>query len=295
MNILPFVFAFIVIFALGTYSLLQDTIACALEEKNYTGFMKAHRYMQSGIERKHYIGKRKNSKPDPNKKVKSQNPEYHNQRENITLHPLSKLNMAPLLAKSPFPGSSLLYETTASLIRILYEKTSAYQSGIEYRILDLLIAEGSKMEELSWERLISQVLSVKDNEPFYKIFRGTKNYELFTNKGYPPLSDFICVEPQRKTKPIHLLYATKPMLLALFGDKLTAQIEEFEKEKWEKDKKHHNITHKELVELFLKNPADRRNLSDFDSIVNYSTTYEKNPHLTVIDPTTGIILKTIVK
>lgn len=291
MNILPFVFAFVLIFALGASTLLQNWKGVQSEEIKYRGFMRTHRELQSSIERKQFVyqrGKVIGTAPKE-KKEGEKVPTYYNPREALTLHPLSKLNIAPLLSKSPFPASALLYETAATLIRLLYEKTPFYKKDLEYQLLDQLISSASQIEgEISWGKLIPLLVA---EEPYYKIFRGTKSYQLFTNKGYPPLSDFISLDAKKKLKPLHLRYATKPLLISLFGEKLTLQIEEIEREKWKKDYRHHSITSEELGALLLKDHTNRRNLMDFEPLMNFSVKTERNPNLTIVDGSSGITLR----
>ncbi|HSX04501.1 MAG TPA: hypothetical protein VLG76_07210 [Rhabdochlamydiaceae bacterium] len=290
MNTLPLVFAFVIMLALGSYAIFQDFASCKSEEKNYTGFMRAHRTLQTNLEKKQFAAfKGKLTRMSHNKKSKiNPNAAYSNPRNKITLHPLSKLNILPLVATGPFPHSAEYYEIAAEMIRLLYQHTLVYQPNLEYKILDLLIEEGKKEENISFEALTSRLL--KKDKSLYKIFKGTKKYQLFTKKGYPPLSDFLSAEINKSKKPINFHYATTPILLALFGDKVTAVIEKTEKEKWEKDHKQHTLTAQELEAILVKEQSTGKP-PKVEFFVDFTQKTEANPHVTIIDPASGIVLK----
>lgn len=252
--------------------------------------MKTHRVLQSKLEKKQFSaykgklayggGKRNNTSKKDTK--------YSNPRDNITLHPLSKLNILPLIETGPFPRSAEFYEVAARLIRLLYQKASIYQPDLEYKVLDLLIEEAKKEEKLSIETLTAAILQI--DKSLYKIFKGTKKYTVLTNSGYPPLFDFITIETVKTKKPIHFHYATTPIILALFGNDVTVAIQKKEEEKWGKDQKHHTLAPQELEPLLLQERA-KGNLQGIEFFIDFSQKTEANPNITVTDSASGITLK----
>lgn len=290
MNTLPLVFAFVIMIALTSYAIFQDYASCKWEEINYSSFMRTHRKLETSLEKKQfraYKGKlSKASKPQesPTKKEIA----YLSPRNKITLHPLSKLNLLPLIESGPFPQSEELYETAARLIRLLYQNSSLYKTDLEYRVLDLIIEGGKKEKQLHSESITAFVL--QKEESLYKIFKGTKSYVPLTNKGYPPLFDFITFETLKNKKPVHFHYATMPLLLALLGSEITTMVEKMEKEKWEKDHKHATLTAQELEPLIIKEQAKGK-LKGIEHFIDYSQKGEANPNITVIDSSSGITLK----
>lgn len=300
MSILPLVFAFIVLFSIGSYALLHDLIACKCEENAYTSFLRAHRQLQSGLEQKHFEkGRSHKKKGESSASIKTAtatvSKNYQSPRGGPVLHPLAKLNIVQLLSSDSFHASALLYETAAQLIRILYAKTTVYQPDLEYRIVDLLMkAAKESPTDLTLENLEAHILKDAKNKSLYKIFKGTKTYDLFTKNGYPPLSDFISINTKKNAKPVNFHYAPRPLVLALFGEKITEQIEQVEKEKWEKNQRHSSLTSQELEPLLLKDHEKKLSLSILDPLINFSQKKEANPNLKVIDTKSGISLRATI-
>lgn len=292
MNILPLVFAFVIMLALGSYSIFQDLISCKSEEKNYCSYMKTHRILQTNFEKKQFTrskGKLTYGQQSRTATSKDTRDKYSNPRDKITLHPFSKLNLLPLIAKGVFPQSPEFYEIAATLIRVLYQNTSIYSPGLEYKVLDLLIEEGKNEEKISAEALTAGIL--KRDQSLYKVFKGTKKYTVLTKEGYPPLFDFINIEAGKSKKPVHFHYATTPILLALFGENITASILKMEKEKWEKDPKHSTLTPQELETLRLKELKQPKTF-ELEALIDFSQKNEPNPNFTVIDNSSGISIRT---
>lgn len=307
MSILPLVFAFIVIFSISTYSLLQDVRSCRYEKSIYISFLKTRRSLQIEVQKLLFkeAGKKDNaSSSQKNRKGKkekqqeeteipSANQNYYSPRDNETLHQLAKLNIGQLLVADARQVSSLLYETAAKLIRLLYEKTTVYEPDLEYQILNLLMkAAKENPSELKLENLAASILTDSKNKSLYKIFKGTSSYTLFTKEGYPPLADFISIDFYKNKKPINFHYAPRVLLVALFGEQITLQVIEAEKKKWEKPRKHSSLTDKEFESLLLNDPEKKLSFSMVEPLINFNQRTEKNQHVTVKDSKSGISLKT---
>lgn len=300
MSILPLVFAFIVMFSIGAYALLKDLMSCHYEKSIYISFLNTHRDLQSELEKLHYNeapGKKEHT--DPGKKkdedkeaTPSPSQNYYSPRDKKTLHPFAKLNIGQLLVSDSVHASTLLYETAAQLIRALYEKTAVYQPDLEYQILDLFMkAAKEHSSELKLENLTAHILTDPKNKSLYKIFKGTSTYTLFTKAGYPPFADFISIDVEKNKKPVNFQYAPRVLLVALFGDKITDQIVQAEKEKWEKHHRHSSLTKKELAPLLLKDHEKRLNSSVVEPLINFTHKDEKDPNVTATDAQSGINLK----
>ncbi len=287
MNTLPLVFAFVIVIALTAYNTFYDFASCIGEEKKYSAFMKAHRQLQTNLDKKQFRSNKGKLVHGSREKSESKNEaKYHNPRDKVTLHPLSKLNILPLLAadnahETPF------YEITAHLIALLYQNSAVYEVNLEYKVLDLLIKEAKKDKEFTFETLTQNVL--QRDSSLYKLFKGTKNYQLQSHKGYPPLADFIIVEAEKSKRPVHFHYATTPILLAVLGEKLTAAVAAKEKEKWEKDNKHHSLNAQELEAIFIKQQS-KTPFSAVEILIDFSKKNIPNPNTTVIDPKSEISL-----
>jgi hypothetical protein len=99
-------------------------------------------------------------------------------------------------------------------------------------------------------------------------------YDLKAAKGYPPIGDYISLDGKsNKRKSINFYRASRPVLSALFGEKMTELIIAEEKKKWEVDHKKKFLT-KEQLQAFLTEKC-KKNLSDFESLLYFDSNSHK--------------------
>jgi hypothetical protein len=196
----------------------------------------------------------------------------------------SKLNLAPLFAKTPPAYHDRLYAIAARLFRILYGNTSAGKlPDFEYKILDALIEKGKNMEE--GETLILQEFLPEDpelREIYYKMIQGTKEFRLKPKAGYPPLENFIRIAKEPKTKPIYFCFASTPLLEAIFGP-ISKVILEEEKEKGG-GKKSVSLKKAELQALLQKQNDPKMKLEQFKELMSHLRTPSPVKEVIVRDP-----------
>lgn len=267
MNILPLVTAFMFLFALGAYTLLHQSMATKYEESHFSGAQRLHWGNYSQTERTLYkdhpgtilFPKKKSSSPP-----KTHLP-YQSPRNRINLPESAKLNLAPLLFQnSPHP---LLRHIALALINRLYQATSLYRPGLEEEVLSTLTREVRAHPDISsFQELFGQIHV--ENPLYYKLFKGTQKYTLFTSKGYPALSDFMTLDPKRAS--IIMPNASKPLLIALFGDAFANQLIKKEQVIWEEGHKHRPLKKEEIAMLFVEFGPPGYKLEDFDSFIDYS-------------------------
>jgi hypothetical protein len=286
MNILPLVCGLLFVLVLGATTLIKDRMASEIEEKSFNGFMQAGREMQTKIARKLYA-----AATTPAKKKEAGKPKgkreavFHSRRESPHPHNASCLNISKLLSKKP---NDLLYQMAAKLIRILYGHANFFKEAetsiadLEYRLLDEMIDKGKSANTITDLCPDNPLLRTV----FYKMLKGTNQYDLKAAKGYPPLADFISIE--REKKPISFCFASRPVLEACFGDGLTLEILNTEKKKWEKDHIHHTVTQKELRELLMHHPKLQFQFDLFLDLLSFSNRSGKRSSTVGTDPTTGL-------
>ncbi len=270
MNILPLIAAFLMLFALGAYTLLHQSMATHQEQKHFAGAERIH--LKEIDEKTRALYKASPGKTTfplrKNKKEVSEEPlaPYQSPRESFNLPESSKLSIYPLLtAKTPSP---LLRQTALKLIQSIYERTSLYHPHLEEEILDTLIEVAGELDDVEGMSLQEFYPHLqREQELYYKLLKGTQSYKLYTDVGYPALSDFICLK--KRDKPVCMAYACQALLVALFGDSFAAHVKLKEEELWEEHRRHRPAPKEEMLSLFLDWGPLGKNMSDFDPLLSY--------------------------
>lgn len=293
MNILITVSSFLLVLSLLTASILQAAISFESEKRNFVGFMNASRKVRSMLERKLYTQATKNLPKEPSlvsnwKKENTRSSPANSHRLMTPPRDMAKLNITSLLNTSL--ESSFLYEVAASLLHTLYghaQFVRDYQDqNWAKQLLNTLIEKGKNQErELSFLDLMPQDPSLQ--LLYYKMLKGTGNYDLAKKQGYPPLSDFFILSDS-DAKPIYVCFASYPLLFSLFGEEITQKIIEIEQDKAKEDGKRHTITKKELTELITAKKPKGKNLVDFEPLLSYSKKTLSLSSLNYLDEPSGV-------
>jgi hypothetical protein len=235
MNILPFIFSFLIIFALifsyasdrRQSTFLYRTGANNLFQSIHRGFSKYAytEHMRSTREKKDRPPGLKPTEqiPDDNEDEDDDEgderpPTYF--RKDKCRYEENKLNLSKF--KSPdISNQSFEYKVAARLFKSLYQYAPFYQEGLEDKILSALLKRGD-----------TPLYDLFQNDPldatFYKILKGTSTYDIGTNKGYPALRDYFSFKDS--DGKLRYPYLSKSVLEALVGGALMETIEKAEKE-----------------------------------------------------------------
>lgn len=288
MNILPLVTAFLLLFALGAYTLLHQSIATRQEERHLEGAQRLHWRKVSQADRALYKAlpaKPTNTKTEKKPSAPKPSP-YISPRKKFNLPECAKLNISPLFNQEK--QNPLLRKAAIALINRLYSPTLAYRQGIEEEILEVLIKTGMENPKIeSFEELFAKI--EPNPAPYYKFIKGTQKYQLYTNIGYPALEDFFTLEGKRA--PILMSHACEPLLIALFGDAFANHLIQKETEIWQKEGKHIPLKKEEIAALFLEHSPNNKNLSDFESILDYKPQDRHLEQLVIYDEKSKILLR----
>jgi hypothetical protein len=286
MNILPLIISLLLILGISSMTLLSQRISTEWESISYTGYMRAERNTRNAMARKQY--KKLKTSPGESKKSgasDSDHSKYVNRREKHPLPELSKLNLAPLIPDSRSVARSLHYETAARLLSSLYQdqlfSQYKFSSGLEYRLLDHLIsAIRSQPKETAFTAFFPDDSLLK--EIYYKMLKGT-------NSQYPPLEEYFSIEPEEK-KAIRFHFASKNLLDATFGAKITEEILAIEKQKWEDDPKgrQYSLKQGELEALIAKHSSPSINLPAFQELTSYAKKQTAARTLVSADEISGV-------
>ncbi len=287
MNILPLICSLLLILGFASSTLLRQRFATEWEGSGHIGFMRAERKARNALARKQYRKVKAIKAPSPSNhnSGESKAAVYASRREGQCLSPFAKLNLMPLLSETKSTSYALLYETAAHLLRLLYKNKLFPNDALEYRLLDeVLSAARTKSKASTLTSLFPEEPQLR--ELYYKMLKGTVN-------NYPPLADYFTLNRKEKNTAIHFRFAPKPLLFALFGEKITETILLKEKTKWEEDPKHrhHTITKAELETLVLENTSSRLNLSAIHEFSNYSGKEAAYPVVLGKDNDTGITVR----
>lgn len=260
LNILPLVSAFILIFAIGSYTFVHNLVATVQEEKHFCGSIQVSKHYGRILQSKHYRKiKGKNAFPKEKgaeKEASSKKP-YQSPRERDYPYEESKLNIRNLQNKQ----NPKLEELFLYLMYELYGSTALGQQQVGPFLLKL-IQQSKGIQSL--QELLD--IAPEDKRPLlYKILKGTQNVDLNLKKGYPPLGDFVKIG-EEKEKPIHICHASLPILNVCLNPKVAQDIAAEERRKWEEKHEHLPIEKKELEEILLQHDL---NLSSFDELIDF--------------------------
>jgi hypothetical protein len=276
MNILPFVFAFILLFASLTLGFLRQHTHSALSETCLDGFNSAHRDLlnKASLMRYKKIKSAPKETPSPKRSFSGQGKkktagEAYSKRVFDPPLETSKLNLSSFFERRNDLAQHSLYEIAAGLLRHLYGETlfkKCKREGVEYELLEALYNACQKKEK--FETLLDLYPDSPElKELFYKMLKGTNYYALDKQQGIPPLGDFVTLG---KGASIYFTFASKPLVKALFGEKTALKILSEERKKGEAVGKKSSLTQEELSTLLSSDPAGSALMLELGQQLNFS-------------------------
>jgi len=297
MNILPIVFAFMFIFSFLTLGFIQEHAHSILSEKSFKSFYDTSRIASNAVAQKLY--KRiKTQPPPPNPSEQSAAPvksvtsqkKYRSLRELFPPLDKSKFNLTALFELQTEPKNHPLYEICASLLHVLYEESLFKHTKHEDLEYDLLNAM------LKTYRTKGTIKTLSDLYPdaphlqsiFYKMLKGTNQYDVSSKHGIAPLEDFFILD---KTPSIHFSFASACLLKAVFGEKIALKILNEEKKKYETEGKKISLTKEELTVLLANDPLRASLVLELDQHIDFSKKSPKRVLLSQKDKSSGLVVK----
>jgi hypothetical protein len=250
MNILPFVFSFLLIFALFSHMLMRDDIALSSSKQKVCSYLEAKQALKCQWEAYVYslCGKKETPTfPSKQNTPAQKSPLHSYSSPRFEARYTIKWNLLPLIDSSK--KDPYLESACARLLEKMYSHTLFWEKAALVRkdLAKELIAaftQKDRVEELSDLFPQDEVLQ----KVFYKMLQGSGRYDIEKKRGHPPLKDFFCIDAKSK-KSIYLPQASYYALEALLGEALSKQIVQLEEGKWRKTNKKLSISTKELSEL----------------------------------------------
>ncbi|MDE3046474.1 MAG: hypothetical protein KGJ02_07510 [Verrucomicrobiota bacterium] len=220
MNILPFIFAILLIFAYAVAASFEKHLVSIKTQNAYLGLRKAERRILYTEEDKKF-----NALPGTlTKQKKKEKPEQTaTEKAFPPINPAcARLNLFPLVneGKEAHPE---LYNMATKLLHFFYEE-QLEDPKILGEFLDLLL-ESAKPLLKTQDKVALETLALKDAvlQPlYYRLLKGTKKPDLFSAKGYPSLIDYLKIE--RSSSTVCLFHAHPHALVPFFGMKAAPRL-----------------------------------------------------------------------
>lgn len=285
MNILPFVFTFLLIFASLSITFFKEVKSCTLTESTLEGYSRTKRVVSNTLIKKAY----QKIKSDPAVKkeaAKTRKAHYVSKRSFFPPLDNAKFNLAALVKEPTDAKLHPLYEVLARLLRILYQErvfSKEKEEKIEYRLMDVILKKA---------RQISDVESLSELYPddpmlkriYYKLLRGTNQYS--RTEGIAPLSDFVKFDTEAKAAS--LAFASPVLLEALFDADAAVKIVEEERKQWDETQKYYFFSKEDLQKLLMLDPVKAGKFTVLDTHLDYSKNMIARERLGGRDKKTGI-------
>lgn len=289
MNILPFVFSFLLLLALGASLLFKEHQATSSTVNSYMGYLRAERRAQSELISQEYKKlPHKKKQASGSKKPLSEQEKYPDYRNKSSPPELSKLNLTSLFSDTPSP---ILIETVARLLKQLYGHTSFFKEAkeprLEYKLVESWMQQGKKLKKV---QDLSQLYPTASpyKEVFYSMLQGTPTEN--TGQGYPPLDHYFTIHERKEAISFNL--ASQKLLIALFDSpKIAAAICHQEQLQWQKEKKWKALDKIELTNLLAKEHFHTFNLTDIEGFTNFDPKRISYEIKSSQDKKTGIVVR----
>jgi hypothetical protein len=224
MNILTFVLALMMMFAITTSTMLKKNIFSKHLATSFKGYMQSSRkLLNDGEYLLHNRIEEKESTKKTKHPIKAKN--KVNPRK-IKPH-YGKINIYKLIVDKK-ENQKELYKMLQLLVKELYNDKSFYEKGFEKALVENIIS-ALKNQKKQGNELQLETLILKDanlQKIYYKILKGTKYYDYEQNMGLASLLDFIKINLNDKKIPIK--HASFELLVSLFDKQIASDIKQMQ-------------------------------------------------------------------
>jgi hypothetical protein len=218
MAILIFIFSFLLILGLQSTQVLQQKAGRDLEVLSYLSFIKTERQLRNQWIQKQYrkvVSQKKKIAMPSSSSPKIRQREELSKRHTKIPYQYGKLFLKPVF--KDLNASNSLSEIVERLVLELYGHTSFFKEAsqnVSQELMRFWLQKNQKNPIESFKDLFPE------NEPlksiFYKMLRGTSDYNVEKKEGYPPFRDFFSFQGDDETL-IYFNHAHFSVLKAFFG------------------------------------------------------------------------------
>jgi len=223
MNILGLVFSLLLILSYGFYACWEKQSGAARLRGTYLGNQIVNRKILNRYESEVYERLRR-KKTDGAIKETAEKESQPPLNAKIPLNcDCAKINLWPLIQEGR-EEHQVLYEMAAKLLRTFYTRGLYDKPRLEYRLLDAILAS-SKSALQKKTPFALEKLSLGDESlqlVYYKMLKGTKEWDLRSEIGYPSLLDYIKAE--QTEEKICLFHAHPDLIGVFFGIKAAQKL-----------------------------------------------------------------------
>lgn len=276
MNILPFLFSFLIIMALA-FNYASDR-----KQSTFLYSLATHKFFKSIHETYSHSAKTayarlpkarkeelRNDIKEEEEPVQSRSSTYF--RKDKCCYEEQKLDLTSFHAPE-ISAEDVQYKIAVRLIKALYEHAPFYQEGLEDQVVNALLRREKKpLSEL-----------FQDDPILYKVLKGTSTYETGTDKGYPALTDYCSFTATNKQLSYRDL--SKPVLEALVGSSLMQIIEK------EETVKNTPLRKKDFEDLLTKHIMDVEERAYLQKIFHFKH-MKKGKQTACVDDKNQMILR----
>lgn len=228
MNILGLVFSVLLILSYGFYACWDKQLASSRLRTTYVSHEKVNRKILNSYQSKVYdhLGSQKKT-PEPHEEETDEEevsqPAQPKSKKPDLNRECARLNLWPLIQEGR-EAHPTLYELAAKMIRTFYSPLQNQKKRFEYHFLDALLAAAKAALQQRTPFALEKVdLNDADLQRiYYKMLKGTKQWDLSLGLGYPSLLDY--VKAERSTEKICLFHAHPDLITALFNGKIAASL-----------------------------------------------------------------------
>lgn len=222
MNVLGLVFSLLLILSYGFYACWDKQWTSSKLRKTYVGNEKVFRKVLNHYQSEVYGGLRgkgerveqKEEEISEEKEAKLKTPDLNRE--------CSRLNLWPLIQEGK-DNHPLLYELVAKMIRTFYTPLHSKEKRFEYHFLDALLKAARATQQPSPSAL--EKIDMDDpalQRIYYKMLKGTKEWDLAKQIGYPSLLDYAKAEPT--TAKLCIFHAHPDLITVIFNPEIAAHI-----------------------------------------------------------------------
>jgi hypothetical protein len=284
MNVLGLVFSLLLILSYGFFVTWDKSYGSRRLRNTYLGHEIVNRKILLEYEKKLYEDLRykrpvtESGKPSEEDEEVDEDGVPTGKAKHVGLNPeCARLNLMPLIQNGR-DEQPALYDLALNMLRIFYRETLFENKAIEKQFLAQLLdaAKGALQKEPPYAL---EKLSFKDPKfqaLYYKMLKGTKEWDLPAAIGYPTILDYIKFEGA--TEKICLFHAHPDMITLFFGPKAAKKLYE------EMHKSHAEpITQEAIEQICIESHIIRINPDLFELLVLGRPNHERESKVTLVE------------
>ncbi len=211
------------------------------------------------------------------KKTKNRTSIFHNRREKGYLLN-SRLVIKPLFTRN----DPVLKKLASRFLQLLYPSSLGFDSDA---LLEEILEKGAQIIESKPKTPFFTLYDlIEPSQELLRAIEGKPGYRFGQKDSYPPLGDYLEIFPKSDRSPVCSLFASTPLLFALFSEKGSKKILEEESKRFLEDKHSPYCNKKDLQELFLSDTTIDTKIWSLIADQTMRGSKEGELELIVIDP-----------